>query len=111
MIFVPSQVVIPGIKGLSRLQPAGSANFFSFSPNVYKNQRLFWFNIATTLKKVQKALESADSPVEAASLTVKPTSELMPTEPNDEAQEWQRKYDEAKKAREQGVDSSNGNQG
>ena len=49
--------------------------------------------------------------MEAASLTVKPTSELMPTEPNDEAQEWQRKYDEAKKAREQGVDSSNGNQG
>ena len=49
--------------------------------------------------------------MEAASLTVKPTSELMPTEPNDEAQEWQRKYDEAKKAREQGADSSNGNQG
>ena len=45
------------------------------------------------------------------SLTLKPTSELMPTEPSEEAQEWQRKYEEAKKSREQRAGSSNGNQG
>ena len=45
------------------------------------------------------------------SVTLKPTSELMPTEPSEEAQEWQRKYDEAKKAREQGAGSSISNQG
>ena len=44
------------------------------------------------------------------SLTVKPSSELMPTEPTEEAQEWQRKYEEAKKAREQGAGSSNSSQ-
>ena len=45
------------------------------------------------------------------SVTLKPTSELMPTEPSEEAQEWQRKYEEVKKARERGADSSNANQG
>ena len=43
-------------------------------------------------------------------LTVKPSSELMPTEPTEEAQEWQKKYEEAKRAREQGAGSSNSSQ-
>ena len=43
-------------------------------------------------------------------LTAKPSSELMPTEPTEEAQEWQKKYEEAKKAREQGAGSSNSSQ-
>ena len=47
---------------------------------------------------------------EGDSLTVKPSSELMPTEPTEEAQEWQKKYEEAKKAREQGAGSSNSSQ-
>ena len=47
---------------------------------------------------------------EGDSLTVKPSSELMPTEPTEEAQEWQKKYEEAKRAREQGAGSSNSSQ-
>ena len=46
----------------------------------------------------------------AVDSTVKPRSELMPTEPTAEAQEWQKKYEEAKKAREQGAGSSNSSQ-
>ena len=44
------------------------------------------------------------------SLTAKPSSELVPTEPTAEAQEWQKKYEEAKMAREQGAGSSNSSQ-